>query len=350
MLLINNLLLYALIFLLPLVLAKEDYYKILGIDPSASDRDIRRAYKTLSKKWHPDKNPNNESAQARFLEIGHAYEALSDDTLRQIYDQHGHDGLENHKRGGGQGAGFHDPFDLFRNFFGGGGGGGAPGQRRGPDMEVKMALPLRDFYNGKETDFTVEKNQICDTCKGSGSEDGQVDTCDKCGGRGMIIQKHQLAPGIFQQVQMHCDKCGGQGRKIKHVCKVCAGAKLQRKPVTLTAFIEKGMGKGTRLVFENEADESPDWVAGDMILNLVEDDPKPGENDGERTDGTFFRRKGRDLYWKEVLSLREAWMGGWTRNLTHLDGHVVQLSRQTRRSCATIHDGNCARRGHANLS
>jgi len=137
-----------------------------------------------------------------------------------------------------------------------------------------------------------------------------------------------LAPGIFQQMQTHCDACGGQGKTIPHPCPVCNGQRVMRKPVTLTANIEKGMRRGQRLVFENEADESPDWVAGDMIVTLEEQEPKLGENDGERTDGTFFRRKEKDLFWKEVLSLREAWMGDWTRNITHLDGHVVQLSRK----------------------
>ena len=205
-------------------------------------------------------------------------------------------------------------------------------------MEVRMALPLRDFYTGKETEFTVEKQQICEDCEGSGSADGVVETCDKCNGRGVIIQKHMLAPGMFQQVQMHCDKCSGKGKSIKHVCPTCQGQRVVRRPTSLHATIERGMPVGTRLVFENEADESPDWTAGDMIVVLIEQDPhlspepltssQGNEYDEDhRTDGTFFRRKNQDLFWKEVLSLREAWMGDWTRNITHLDGHVVQLSR-----------------------
>ena len=319
---------YLLFLILPLALCADDYYKLLGIDKSASDRDIKRAYKTLSKKYHPDKNPGNESAQAKFVQVSEAYEALSDQTMRKIYDQYGHDGLENHKRGG-QGGGHHDPFDLFSKFFGGGGHfGGGGGQRRGPDMEVKMYLPLRDFYNGRETEFTVEKQQICEDCDGSGSADGVVETCSDCKGRGMVIQRHQLAPGMFQQVQMQCGKCGGQGKSIKHVCPLCKGAKTVRRPETFTATLEKGMPKGQRLVFENEADESPDWIAGNMIVVVLEKEPELSEEPGARTDGTFFRRKDQDLYWKEVLSLREAWMGDWTRNITHLDGHTVQLGRK----------------------
>lgn len=195
-------------------------------------------------------------------------------------------------------------------------------------MEVKAALPLRDFYTGREINFLVEKQQICDDCEGTGSKDRHVVTCDKCSGRGMVIQKHMLAPGMFQQVQMQCDKCGGQGKKIKNPCPVCQGNRVVRKQVETSASIEPGMDKGTRLVFENEADESPDWVAGDLIVILDEKEPELGEEEHERTDGTFFRRKGKDLFWKETLSLREAWMGEWTRNITHLDGHVVRLGRK----------------------
>ncbi|KAL1967862.1 hypothetical protein VTN77DRAFT_2551 [Rasamsonia byssochlamydoides] len=318
----------SLLLLLPLSLCAEDYYKILGLDKSASERDIKRAYRTLSKKYHPDKNPGDETAQKKFVDIAEAYEVLSTPSTRKIYDQYGHEGLKQHQQGGG-GHAAHDPFDLFSRFFGGGGHfGHAGGHRKGPDMEVRLQLPLRDFYTGREVEFQVEKQQICESCEGSGSADGKVEVCDKCGGRGVVIQKHMLAPGMFQQVQMGCDKCGGKGKTIKKPCPVCHGHRVVRRPVPMSATIEPGMGKGTRIVFENEADESPDWVAGDLVVILAEQEPELGANDGERTDGTFFRRKGKDLFWKEVLSLREAWMGDWTRNLTHLDGHIVHLGRK----------------------
>ena len=321
---------FLLFLLTALNLATEDYYALLGLTKSATDREIKRAYRTLSKKYHPDKNPNNSSAHTKFVEVAEAYEALSDSSSRKIYDQYGHEGYKQHQQGRGAGGQqHHDPFDLFSRFFGGGGHfGQGGGQRRGPDMEVRMQLPLRDYYNGRETEFTVEKQQICEDCEGSGSADGVVETCQKCGGRGAVIQKHMIAPGLFQQVQMQCDACGGRGQSIKHVCPTCSGTRVVRKPVTLTAVIEKGMPKGARLTFENEADESPDHVAGDMVVTLQEAEPRLSvEDEAIRTDGTFFRRKDNDLWWKEVLSLREAWMGGWKRNLTHLDGHVVRLSR-----------------------
>lgn len=314
-------------FLLPLVLCVEDFYKLLDIDKSASDREIKKAYRLLSKKYHPDKNPGNESASEKFVQIAEAYDALSEPETRRIYDQYGYEGLKQHQQGG-QGGRSHDPFDLFSRFFGGSGHfGHQSGQRRGPDMEVRISVPLSDFYNGHEHEFNIEKQQICEECEGSGSADGAVETCGQCGGRGVVIQKHMLAPGIFQQVQMGCDKCGGKGKTIKHPCKVCGGSRVIKKTTSHALHIEKGMPKGSRIVYENEADESPDWVAGDLIVVVLEKEAVYGD-EGQRTDGTFFRRKGRDMFWKEVLSLREAWMGDWERNLTHLDGHVVRLGRR----------------------
>ena len=193
-------------------------------------------------------------------------------------------------------------------------------------MEVRVSVPLRDFYNGHEHEFSLEKQQICEECEGSGSADGAVDTCGQCGGRGVVVQKHMLAPGIFQQVQMQCDHCGGNGKTIKNRCKTCDGQRVVKKLVTHTLHVEKGMPKGAKVVYENEADESPDWEAGDLVVSIGE---KEAEFEDEvRNDGTFFRRKGRDVFWKEVLSLREAWMGDWERNLTHLDGRTVRLGRR----------------------
>jgi DnaJ-related protein SCJ1 len=316
-----------LLAILTCTLAAEDLYKILGLDKSCSDKDMKAAYRRLSKKYHPDKTTGDA---VKFREVTEAYQDLSNAKTREIYDKQGHEGLENHKRGGG-GGGQHDPFDLFSRFFGGSGHfgrGGSNGVRRGPDLEVRLTVPLHDFYTGHETEFTIEKQQICDECAGSGSQDGQVDTCQRCKGHGMLMQRFQLAPGIFQQQQSPCDQCGGRGKIIKHKCKVCGGNKVVRGPTTLTAVIDKGIPKNHRLVFESEADEHPDHVAGNLYVYVSELDPTISENEADRTDGTFFRRKDNDLYWKEVLSLREAWMGDWTRNITHLDGHVVQLSRK----------------------
>ena len=280
---------------------------------------------------------------------------MIDPETRQIYDRYGHEGLEQHKQNSGSGGGrqHHDPFDLFSRFFGGG-GHFHRGARRGRDMELRLAVPLRYFYTGRTVSFSIEKQVICDVCEGSGSADGEVEECRTCSGRGIVIQKHMLAPGIYQQVQSQCGTCSGTGTAIKHPCKACGGSRIRRGKDSYDVHIEAGMATGQHVTFENEADEHPDYIAGDLVVELVERTPEFGMVFGEdeedlddedkesekkttadeskpnptiHTDGTFFRRKDSSLYWREVLSLREAWLGGWSRNLTHLDGHVIRLSR-----------------------
>jgi DnaJ-related protein SCJ1 len=317
----------ALILLLGLVqlaLCAEDYYKILGVDRKASEKQLKSAYRQLSKKYHPDKNPNDPTAHDKFVEVSEAYGVLSDAETRQIYDRYGHEGVQNHKNGGGGG---HDPYDMFSRFFGGHGHFGRNSREpRGHDIEVRVEISLRDFYNGATTEFQWERQHICEACEGSGSADGKVDTCGTCGGHGIRIVKQQLAPGMYQQMQMRCDACGGRGKTIKHICQTCHGQRVEKKATKVSLTVDRGAARDSKVVYENEADESPDWVAGDLIVTLAERAPSPDINP-DRVDGVYFRRKDNDLHWTEVLSLREAWMGGWTRNLTHLDGHVVRLGR-----------------------
>ncbi|TLD19675.1 hypothetical protein PspLS_09540 [Pyricularia sp. CBS 133598] len=313
--------------LVQVVFAAEDYYKILEIDRNADEKAIKIAYRRLSKRWHPDKNPGDSTAEGKFVEVSEAYEALIDKTTRRIYDQHGHEGLKQHQQGGGGGGHHHDPFDLFSRFFGGGGHFNS-GQRRGHNVEVKLSVSLRDFYNGRATEFQWERQHICEECDGSGSADGVVNQCSECGGHGVRVQRHQIAPGMYQQVQMQCDACGGRGKSIKHKCKACGGARVVRKPTTVQINIQRGAPRDSQVIFENEADASPDYVAGDLVVTLTEKAPSLEEDNPDHVDGVFFRRKGDDLFWKEVISLREAWMGDWKRNITHLDGHVVEIGRK----------------------
>lgn len=310
---------------LQFALCHENYYKVLGLNKQATDKQIKSAYRQLSKKYHPDKNPGDETAKDKFVEVSEAYEALIDTESRKIYDQYGYEGLKQRSQGGGHHH--HDPFDLFSRFFGGG-GHYQRGQPRGHNIEVKVGVSLRDFYNGRDTEFQWEKQQICEECDGTGSADGVVEQCGHCGGHGVRIIKHQLAPGMFQQIQTQCDACGGRGKTIKHKCPVCGGNRVVRKPTTVSLKVERGAARDSRITYENEADASPDYVAGDLIVTLVEKEPDLNEDNPDHVDGVFFRRKGNDLFWREVLSLREAWMGDWTRNITHLDGHIVKLGRK----------------------
>lgn len=255
-----------------------------------------------------------------------AYEALIDPELRRVYDRHGHEGVQRHKDSGGASHGAHDPFDLFSQFFGGRGHFDTQ-EKRGPGAELRVGVGLRDFYNGAETEFSWERQHICEACDGSGSADGVVEECPHCGGHGIRLIKRQLAPGMFQQLQTPCDACGQRGKIIKHKCGTCAGERVVRKPTPMDLKVPRGAPEGFRIVYENEADAHPDYVAGDVHVVLVEKTPGDPEDNPDRVDGAFFRRRGDDLFWDEVLSVREAWMGDWSRNVTHLDGHVVRLGR-----------------------
>ncbi|KAL2204259.1 DnaJ-domain-containing protein [Sarocladium strictum] len=315
------------VLLAQLVLCAEDFYKVLGVNKKASEKELKSAYRKLSKKFHPDKNPGDETAHGKFVEVSEAYDVLSDAETRKIYDRYGHEGVKNHQNGRGGGGG-HDPFDLFSRFFGGHGHTGrSSGEPRGRSVELRVEIALRDFYNGADTELQWEKQHICEACEGTGSEDGEVDRCDACGGHGIRTVRQQLGPGMFTQSQVRCDACGGRGQTIKHKCRTCNGSRVEMKATTVNLKIERGAGRDSRVVFDNEAHESPDWVAGDLFIVLGEKAPSLEQDNPDRVDGVFFRRKDNDLYWTEVLSLREAWMGGWTRNLTHLDAHVVPLSR-----------------------
>ncbi|KAL2146203.1 hypothetical protein VTI28DRAFT_4782 [Corynascus sepedonium] len=322
--------LLSLLALAQIALCAEDYYKVLGLDKHATERQIKSAYRQLSKKYHPDKNPNDPTAHDKFVLVSEAYEALSDPESRQMYDQYGYEGYKQRKQQQGGGGHAHDPFDLFSRFFGGGGHfGNQPGQRRGHDVEVKVGVSLRDFYNGRTTEFQWDRQEICDECEGTGAADRVVHTCQACGGRGVRTVRQQLAPGMVTQVQMQCDVCGGRGKSIKHRCKVCGGERVVRRPTTVSLTIQRGMADGVRINYENEADAHPDYIAGDLIVTLVEKEPElEGDDNPDRVDGVFFRRRGDDLFWREVLSLREALLGDWTRNITHLDGHIVRLGRK----------------------
>jgi len=195
-------------------------------------------------------------------------------------------------------------------------------------VQLRVAIALADFYNGAHTEFHWEKQHICEECDGTGSADGVVEECPHCEGRGMRILKRQLAPGMFQQIQSPCEACGQRGKIVKHRCPVCNGARALRKMTPVELKVPRGAPREYRIVYENEADAHPDHLAGDLVVTLAEKEPAIDDDNPGKVDGTFFRRRGDDLIWDEVISLREAWMGDWKRNITHLDGHVVQLGRK----------------------
>ncbi|KAF7794817.1 hypothetical protein EIP86_005959 [Pleurotus ostreatoroseus] len=321
------LVLTSLLFFAVLVSA-ADLYKVLEIDRSASDKDIRAAYKRLSKKYHPDKN-KEEGAEEKFVDIAYAYEVLSDSTKRQIYDRHGEEGLKAHEGGQSPHA---NPFDMFQHFF----GGGHPGQqqaRRGPSSLSEMEVSLTDIYTGASIDvrtsrspfpasshtflqFMVKKRILCDHCRGTGAaSSADVHTCSGCNGAGVKIVRQQIFPGMFSQMQVTCNECGGRGQVITKVCEHCQGHKIMDHTQHYTLDIPRGAPEGYEVVFEGEADESPDYEPGDIVIRIRSKKEKGG-----------FRRKESGLYWKETIGVDEALLG-FERNITHLDGHTVTLKR-----------------------
>ncbi|KAJ3045938.1 DnaJ- protein scj1 [Rhizophlyctis rosea] len=302
----------ALLLLVDLVLAAKDYYKILKVDRSATKREIKKSYRELSKKVHPDRNPDDPKAEEKFAELAAAYEVLTDDEKRRIYDQYGEEGLK--QQGGG---GFRSPHDIFSQFgFGGFGHHHHHQEKKGPSIHMILDVTLEDLFKGDSIDIEINKQIICPTCRGSGAKRAEdVHTCNVCQGSGIKIVRQMLAPGMYQQMQATCDACGGRGKIVKSKCPACHGHKVMRGSRQLTVDVEKGMVDGQKIAFEGEADESPDATAGDVIFTL-RTAPHP-----------VFTRRGDNLYMKEHISLKEALLG-FRHQVTQLDGSVVKIERE----------------------
>lgn len=241
------------------------YYDILGVKPNCSSDDLKKAYRKLALKYHPDKNPNEGE---KFKQISMAYEVLSDPDKRQIYDEGGENAI---KKGGGGGGGFHSPMDLFDMFFGGGGfGGGRQRERKGKDLVHQMQVSLEEIYNGAVRKLALQKNVICEKCEGRGGKKGAVESCGTCQGKGVEVKIQQIMPGFVQKHEQICRACQGQGEIInaKDRCKTCNGKKTVRDRKILEVHIEKGMQDGQRIIFSGEGDQEPDLQPGDIIIVL----------------------------------------------------------------------------------
>ena len=232
-------------------MAKRDYYEILGVERGAGEEEIKKSYRKLAVKFHPDKNPGDKTAEENFKELGEAYEVLCDPQKRAAYDQYGHAAFDRRAGGFGRG-GFHDPFEVFREVFGGGGifedlfGGGRqdPSQaQRGEDLRYDIELNFEEAAHGCEKDITITKEDKCDVCGGSGAETGsRVKNCATCGGRGQVITSR----GIFSIAQT-CPHCQGAGRIIEKPCKTCRGTGRRERSSKITLRIPAGVDTASRL-------------------------------------------------------------------------------------------------------
>ena len=283
-------------------MAKRDCYEVLSVERGAGPDDIKKAYRTLAVKHHPDKNPGDKSAEEKFKELGEAYDILSDPQKRALYDQHGHAAFD--RRAGGFGAGgFHDPLDIFREVFGGSGifenlfGGGSSDStqpQRGNDLRYDMEITFEDAAHGCEKEIALTKPDTCETCQGSGAEPGsRARTCPNCRGRGQVINSR----GIFSIAQ-NCPNCQGAGQVFEKPCKSCRSEGRRERSSKIKLRIPAGVDTGSRLRSAGNGEAGfRGGPAGDLYVVL------------HVKAHSIFQRDGDDLLCEVPVSFIQAALG-----------------------------------------
>lgn len=288
-------------------MAERDFYEVLGVSKGASPEEIKKAYRKLAVKFHPDKNPGDHQAEEKFKELGHAYEILSDPDKRAAYDRYGHQAFAGGGGGGFGGfGGFHDPMDLFSQVFGSafGGGfeeffGGGRRQRnnkqRGSDLRYDLEISLEESAVGTEKELEIEHNCRCETCNASGSKSGGGSRpCTSCGGRGVVARQ----AGIFIQ-QSTCPECRGAGETVADPCPACRGDGRVERPSRIKIRIPAGVETGTRLRSTGNGDAGVrGGVSGDLYVFL------------HVKDHDVFERDGNNLFCRMPLPFSTAALGG----------------------------------------
>ena len=282
-------------------MAKTDYYELLGVQRGADAAALKSAYRKLAKKYHPDINPGDATAEAKFRECTEAYEVLSDPEKRRLYDQFGHAAFEGAAGGpGGSGFGFSSSTfaDVFEDLFGefmGGGGRGRGGGGRGADLRYNLQIDLEDAFNGRQDEITVPTSQSCEACAGSGAEAGsKPQQCPTCQGYGKV----RAQQGFFT-IERTCPRCQGAGQIIQNPCKVCSGAGRVQQQKTLAVNIPPGVEDGTRIRLTGEGEAGVrGGPPGDLYIFIsVAQHP-------------LFRREGTNVYCRVPISMVTAALGG----------------------------------------
>ena len=282
-------------------MAKKDCYDVLGLNRDASEEEIKKSYRKLAMKYHPDRNPDSKEAEEKFKEAKEAYEILSDGQKRAAYDQYGHAGVDPQAGAGGAGfGGFGDAFaDIFGDIFGGGraggGGGGRSNVYRGSDLRYNLEITLEEAARGCEKQIRIPTMDECDVCHGSGAKPGtEAKTCSTCGGVGQV----RMQQGFFS-IQQTCPTCHGSGKQITDPCRACNGAGRVKKQKTLNVKIPAGVDDGDRIRLAGEGE--------------------PGTNGGPHGDlyvvtqirqHAVFQRDGTDLHCEMPISFTSAALGG----------------------------------------
>jgi molecular chaperone DnaJ len=285
-------------------MAKRDFYEILGVAKGASEEDIKKSYRKLAMKYHPDRNPDNKEAEEKFKEVKEAYEMLTNPEKRDAYDRYGHAGVDpNSGMGGGgfgAGGGFGDAFgDIFGDIFGGGARGGrnagGPQVYRGADLRYNLEITLEQAAAGFDTTIRVPSWDKCDTCHGSGAKPGtQPVTCSTCAGHGQV----RMQQGFFS-IQQTCPKCHGSGKIIPEPCEACGGAGRIKRNKTLEVKIPAGIDSGMRIRSSGNGEPGTNGgPAGDLYVEIH---IKPH---------TVFQREGDDLHCEMPISFSKAALGG----------------------------------------
>jgi molecular chaperone DnaJ len=294
--------------------AKRDYYEVLGVSRSASEEEIKKAYRKMALKYHPDRNQGDKAAEEKFKEASEAYEALSDKDKREAYDRFGHAAFS----GGGRGApggGFHDPMDIFQQFFGGAGGfpfgdifgGGGEGRERaqsGNDLRYDLRVTFKEACFGVEKEISIRRHEACGECDGSGAAAGSGSSrCSQCGGRGQVT----MSRGFFM-VSQTCPRCRGSGQVIERPCRACGGSGLQEKPARIKIRVPGGVEDGMRLRSSGNGEHGPrGGPPGDLYVVLHVEEHE------------FFKRDGEDIYCEIPITFAMASLGG-EMDVPTLDG------------------------------
>lgn len=276
-------------------MSKRDYYEVLGVERSVTEAELKKSFRRLAMKYHPDRCPDDPAAQDKFKEAKEAYEVLSDGQKRAMYDQRGHAAFE-HGMGGRGGAGFGDVGDVFGDIFGdifGRSGGGRGRARRGADLRYIMELDLEEAVFGINRQIEVPSQVNCHHCNGSGSEDGKVSKCGTCHGHGQV----RMQNGIFS-IQQACPHCGGTGQAIEKPCKKCHGEGRIEETRTLSVQIPEGVDNGDRIRLTGQGEAGATGApAGDLYVEV------------HVREHSIFQREGSDLYCELPIRFSQAALG-----------------------------------------